>query len=77
MTAKKPDVNADEIVELIRAYVPDVGDDVMDKKLDALGISSMDFVSLVFDVEEKYGVEIDLANVNMSMSVRELIEDLG
>lgn len=76
MSDKTPANDLSELLVMVQSYLPDAGEDVLDKNLDALGLTSMDFVSLVFDVEEKFDVEIDLAEVNMTMSIRQLIEGL-
>lgn len=61
---------------MLQSYLPEANQDSLDEKLDSLGLGSMDFISLVYDIEEKYGVEVDLAEVNMSMTIRQLTDSL-
>ncbi len=45
----------------------------MDARLDTLDISSIDMVSLLFEVEDRYGVEIEPEQVKPEMTLGELI----
>ena len=46
----------------------------MDARLDSLDISSIDMVSLLFEVEDRYGVEIEPDQVRPEMTLGELVD---
>jgi acyl carrier protein len=45
----------------------------MDARLGTLDISSIDMVSLLFEVEDRYGVEIEPEQVTPEMTLGELV----
>ena len=60
---------ADDIVEMITArtnHTPDLSE-----SLDDLGLDSMEVVSLIFDIEEKFNIQIPL-NANMDIESKTL-----
>jgi len=46
----------------------------LDSRLDELGISSLDSISLVFDIEDKYGVEVPNEELKKLRTVRDIVE---
>lgn len=46
----------------------------LDSSLEALGISSLDSISLVFDIEDKYGVEIPNEALKKVRTVRDIVD---
>ncbi len=46
----------------------------LDSRLDELGISSLDSISLVFDIEDKYGVEVPNEALKKLQTVRDIVE---
>lgn len=79
---------ADEIIAMIATHV-DGGRDAVTREtaLDELGIHSLELTEIIFDVEDKYGIEVDmntseawnnLKNVgDIVEAVRTLIEAKG
>ena len=62
---------ADEIVEMITArtsHKPDLSD-----SLDDLGLDSMEVVALIFDIEEKFNIQIPI-NANMDIESKTLAD---
>lgn len=49
-------------------------DITLDSSLEALGISSLDSISLVFDIEDKYGVEIPNEALKKVRTVRDIVD---
>jgi acyl carrier protein len=45
--------------------------------LATLDISSLDMVSLLFEVEDKYGVEIQPEELTREMTLRQLLDRIG
>jgi acyl carrier protein len=68
---------ADDIVEMITDRTSHAGDALqLSESLDNLGLDSMEVVSLIFDIEEKFNIQIPL-NANMdieSKTVADLIQ---
>jgi len=62
-----------DVVELLREFSSDATVEHLDRKIDDLGIESMDFITLLFDVEEKYSIVIDAVNIDMQSTLREFI----
>lgn len=54
-----------EIVDKIKAHAdPSVGEITMDTELTALGIHSLELTEIIFDLEEAYGIEIEMNTVD-------------
>lgn len=79
---------ADDIINQIRAHAdPGVGEITVDTELTALGIHSLELTEIIFDIEEKYDIEIEMNTVeawsnlknvgDMIAAVRALIEKKG
>ena len=51
-----------------------VEDITLDSSLDDLGISSLDSISLVFDIEDKYGVEVPNEELKKVRTIRDIVE---
>ena len=68
-------MNDDEIVALIAQETGLPQDRLdMDAQLKTLDISSIDMVSLLFEVEDRYGVEIEPEQVSPDMTLGQLIQ---
>lgn len=54
----------DDIIAKIKAHAePDEGEVTADTELSALGIHSLELTEIVFDLEEAYGIEIEMNTV--------------
>src|SRR6476620_6053149 len=63
---------ADDIIEMITARTSHTGGTIdLSESLDSLGLDSMEVVSLIFDIEEKFGIQIPL-NANMDIESKTL-----
>ena len=51
---------ASEIIDKIKAQAGSDKEISLDTELDELGIHSLELTEIVFDLEEAYGIEIDL-----------------
>jgi nodulation protein F len=76
---------ADEIIEKIKAHAdPQRGEVTLETELTELGIHSLELTEIVFDLEEAYGIEIEMNTVeawdnlknvgDIVTAVRKLIE---
>jgi len=55
----------DEIISKIKAHSdPEVGEIGPDTELTALGIHSLELTEIIFDLEEAYGIEIEMNTVD-------------
>jgi nodulation protein F len=79
---------ADDIISKIKAYAdPGAGEIGPDTELTALGIHSLELTEIIFDLEEAYGIEIEMNTVeawsnlktvqDMVEAVQGLIEKKG
>ena len=65
---------ADDIVEMIMARTSYTGGTLdLSESLDNLGLDSMEVVALIFDIEEKFNVQIPL-NANMDIESKTLAD---
>ncbi|MGA7388414.1 MAG: phosphopantetheine-binding protein [Pseudolabrys sp.] len=65
---------ADDIVEMIMDRASHTGGAVhLSESLDNLGLDSMEVVSLIFDIEEKFNIQIPL-NANMDIESKTLAD---
>ena len=65
---------ADDIVEMITARTSHTGGTLdLSESLDNLGLDSMEVVSLIFDIEEKFNIQIPL-NANMDIESKTLAD---
>jgi len=56
---------ADDIIAKVKAHAdPEIGDIGLDTELNALGIHSLELTEIIFDLEEAYGVEIEMNTVD-------------
>jgi len=63
---------ADDIIEMITARTGHTGGTIdLSESLDSLGLDSMEVVSLIFDIEEKFSIQIPL-NANMDIESKTL-----
>ena len=63
---------ADDIVEMITARTSHTGGTLdLSESLDNLGLDSMEVVALIFDIEEKFNIQIPL-NANMDIESKTL-----
>lgn len=54
-----------EIIEKVKAHAdPEIGDITPETELTALGIHSLELTEIIFDLEEAYGIEIELNTVD-------------
>lgn len=65
-----------DVIAFLNQYVPDASTDSLDIKMSDLGIDSIDMVSMVCDIEEEYGVEINFEKIDLETSLRSLIKDI-
>jgi acyl carrier protein len=66
---------ADDIVEMITARTSHTGGTLdLSESLDNLGLDSMEVVSLIFDIEEKFNIQIPI-NANMDIESKTLIDE--
>lgn len=49
-------------------------DITLDSSLEELGISSLDSISLIFDVEDKFGIEVPNEALKKVKTVRDIVE---
>ena len=67
----------DDLVEIIRPYAKNyTGSLGPDAKIEKIGVDSFDFVEIIFQVEEKYGIDVDY-NANSTFSKLPTIGDLA
>ena len=65
---------AEDIVEMITGRISPTSDALqLSEPLDKLGLDSMQVVELIFDIEEKFDIQIPL-NANMDKTVGDLIQ---
>jgi acyl carrier protein len=65
---------ADDIVEMIKARTSHTGGTLdLSESLDNLGLDSMEVVSLIFDIEEKFNIQIPI-NANMDIESKTLAD---
>jgi acyl carrier protein len=65
---------ADDIVEMITARTSHTGGTLeLSESLDNLGLDSMEVVSLIFDIEEKFDIQIPV-NANMDIESKTLAD---
>jgi nodulation protein F len=58
------DLLAAEIISRIQARAdPKAGEVTLDTELSALGIHSLELTEIIFDLEESYGIEIEMNTV--------------
>ena len=65
---------ADDIVQMITARTTHTGGTLdLSESLDNLGLDSMEVVSLIFDIEEKFDIQIPV-NANMDIESKTLAD---
>ena len=65
---------ADDIVEMITARTSHTGGTLeLSESLDNLGLDSMEVVTLIFDIEEKFNIQIPV-NANMDIESKTLAD---
>ncbi|MCR5857721.1 acyl carrier protein [Mesorhizobium sp. J428] len=56
---------AAETIELIKAHAgPDAGEITTETELDTLGIHSLELTEIIFDLEERHAIEIEMNTVD-------------
>jgi nodulation protein F len=69
---------AEDIISKIKAHAePDAGEIGLDTELTALGIHSLELTEIIFDLEEAYGIEIEMNTVeawNNLKNVGDMVE---
>lgn len=54
----------DDVLAKIKAHAdPKVGEITLDTELTSLGIHSLELTEIIFDIEESYGIEIEMNTV--------------
>jgi acyl carrier protein len=65
---------ADDIVEMITAKTSHTGGTLdLSESLDNLGLDSMEVVALIFDIEERFNIQIPI-NANMDIESKTLAD---
>jgi len=49
----------------------------LDSSLEELGVTSLDSISLVFDIEDRYGIEIPNEELKSLRTVRDIVEGIN
>ena len=56
---------ANDIIAKVKAHAdPDIGEVTLETELTSLGIHSLELTEIIFDLEEQYGVEIEMNTVD-------------
>jgi nodulation protein F len=56
---------AERIMAKIKAHAsPDAGELTFDTKLDELGIHSLELTEIIFDLEDEFGIQIEISTVD-------------
>lgn len=56
---------ANEIIAKVKAHAdPEIGEITLDTELTGLGIHSLELTEIIFDLEEQYGIEIEMNTVD-------------
>lgn len=62
---------ADDIIARIKAHAdPEAGDITSETELTALGIHSLELTEIIFDLEEAYGIEIEMNTADAWSSMK-------
>ena len=72
------DAIADTIVSKIKAHAsPDAGEVTLETELTRLGIHSLELTEIIFDIEDEFGIEVEMNTVeawsNLA-NVRDIVE---
>ena len=70
----KKDIEQTLKESIARQKMISVEDIALDSSLEALGISSLDSISLVFDIEDKYGVEVPNEQLKRVRTVGDIVD---
>jgi acyl carrier protein len=70
----KKDIEQTLKESIARQKMISVEDIALDSSLEALGISSLDSISLVFDIEDKYGVEVPNEELKRVRKVGDIVD---
>jgi acyl carrier protein len=70
----KKDIEQNLKESIARQKMISVEDIALDSSLEALGISSLDSISLVFDIEDKYGVEVPNEELKRVRKVGDIVD---
>lgn len=69
---------ATDIIDKIKAHAEPGGEEItLDTELTSLGIHSLELTEIIFDLEEQYGIEIQMNTVdawNSLKNVRDMVE---
>lgn len=62
---------ANDIISKVKAHAdPEIGEITLDTELNALGIHSLELTEIIFDLEEAYGIEIEMNTVDAWNSLK-------
>ncbi len=70
----KQDIEKTLKESIARQKMLSVDDIHLDDTLESLGITSLDSISLVFDIEDKYGIEVPNEDLKQLHTVRDIVE---
>ncbi len=59
---------------IARQKMLSIEDISLDSSLEELGVTSLDSISLVFDIEDKYGIEIPNEALKQLRTVRDIVD---
>ena len=59
---------------IARQKMLSVEDITLDSSLEELGVTSLDSISLVFDIEDKYGIEVPNEALKQLRTVRDIVD---
>lgn len=69
---------AGQIIGKIKAHAsPDAGEITLDTELTELGIHSLELTEIIFDLEDEFGIEVEMSTVDAWSSlsnVRDIVE---
>ena len=75
MTAKTA-INDDAILKIgniLKQYCHVDREHLIDEKISGLPIDSIDFVEIIFEIEEILGLEIEVENIDFDTSIMQLV----
>ena len=72
-TATIPDDTLLKICGVLNDYCGESNENLIYKKISGLPIDSIDFVEIVFEIEEILGLEIDADDVDFNTSIMQLV----
>ena len=64
------DISGSIIGRIASRAQPDAGDVTLDTELSALGIHSLELTEIIFDIEDEYGIEVEMNTADAWSSLR-------